>query len=236
MWPYIRRVWSNAHFGSDCGEARSPEVPFEKRYCGAARGTFGLSLDHYMSELQDSDLLKATRRGDEQAFAELFGRYQRVIFRYAVHMCGQSAGDDVVQETFLAVLKSSLNFDPARGTVRGYLLGIARHCALKRIPTRRPVEDEEQAEEMAIAFSSATAFDECLREEIAVIVRAAIDALPIAYREAVVLCELEGIDYAAAATIMACPVGTVRSRLHRGKALLTKSLAKLRQFETIDRT
>jgi RNA polymerase sigma-70 factor (ECF subfamily) len=51
-------------------------------------------------------------------------------------------------------------------------------------------------------------------------VRAAVDALPVAYREAIVLCDLEEQDYATAAAIMKCPIGTVRSRLHRARALL----------------
>jgi RNA polymerase sigma-70 factor (ECF subfamily) len=63
------------------------------------------------------------------------------------------------------------------------------------------------------------------RSELVAQVRDAIQGLPPAYREAVVLCELQEMDYAAAAAIMQCPIGTVRSRLHRAKAMLMTKLA-----------
>jgi RNA polymerase sigma-70 factor (ECF subfamily) len=58
-------------------------------------------------------------------------------------------------------------------------------------------------------------------------VRAAVGSLPPAYREVVVLCELQDFDYAAAAAIIGCPIGTVRSRLHRARAVLMIKLAAL---------
>lgn len=177
--------------------------------------------------MDDCELLDRARRGDEDAFGQLFARHQRAIFRYAAHMCGRDAGDDIVQETFLAVLKQTGRYDSSRGTVSAYLFGIARHCALKRTAAganRRGDEEIDEAVDVSPACAP-TVLEELSRTEAVEALRAAVDSLPAIYREAIVLCELEEMDYAAAAGIMQCPVGTVRSRLHRAKALLADKLA-----------
>ncbi len=80
---------------------------------------------------------KRARRGDEDAFSQLFGRYQRAIYRYAVYMGGPDAGDDIVQETFLAVLRQRGRADQPQGTLLAYLIGIARRLLLKRLCRER---------------------------------------------------------------------------------------------------
>lgn len=91
-----------------------------------------------MIEVDDLQLLERVRRGDEDAFARLFARHQGPIYRYATQMCGPAAGDDIVQEAFLALLREAGRYDPARGTVLSYLFGIARHhIAAVAIPARR---------------------------------------------------------------------------------------------------
>jgi RNA polymerase sigma-70 factor (ECF subfamily) len=72
-----------------------------------------------------------------------------------------------------------------------------------------------------------TALDDLTRAETIATVRAAVQSLPPAYREVVVLCELQGLDYAAAASAVQCPIGTIRSRLSRARALLTAKLGAL---------
>jgi DNA-directed RNA polymerase specialized sigma24 family protein len=91
--------------------------------------------------VDDAGLIALARRGDAVAFSRLFGGFERPIFRYAAHMCGRDAADDVVQDTFLAVLRPSTSlrasgsggYDPSKGTVGSYLFGIARHFVLKRL-------------------------------------------------------------------------------------------------------
>jgi len=177
----------------------------------------------------DSGLIERARRGDEEAFSRLFARYQRVIYRYAAYVCGPAAGDDIVQETFLAVLRQTGRHDTLRGTVAGYLLGIARHVAMKRLASRHdslvdPVDDIGSGD---VAADQATALDDLTRAETIEAVRAAVHSLPPAYREVVVLCEFQELDYAAAAGVVDCPIGTVRSRLHRARTLLTAKLAAI---------
>ena len=178
--------------------------------------------------MDDVELVERARRGDERAFSELFARHQRAIFRYAVHMGGAEAGDDVVQETFLTILRRNGRYDPSRGPVIAYLLGIARHLVLKRRVNN--VTDTEELDDDAIAkvaWVAATVLDDLTRAETIEAVRAAVQSLPHPYREVVVLCELQEMDYATAAEVMECPIGTVRSRLHRARALLTMKLAAM---------
>jgi RNA polymerase sigma-70 factor (ECF subfamily) len=136
-------------------------------------------------------------------------------------MGGADSADDIVQDTFLAVLRQKGRTDTVTGSVIGYLIGIARHLIMKRRVEPWPAIDEaldQPSDEPSV-------FDRLVMSESIDHVRAAVKSLPPAYREVVVLCELEDIDYAAAATMIQCPVGTVRSRLHRARALLAGKLS-----------
>jgi len=179
-----------------------------------------------MNEVEDAQLLERSRRGEESAFSELYRRHQAGIYRYAVHMCGAGAGDDVVQETFLAVLRQRGRTDAPRQTVAGYLFGIARHVVLQRLGSKyEPVNDSGDDHVSEVASGALTALDHLTRAETIAAVRAAVQSLPPVYREAVVLCDLQEMEYAAAAGVLQCPIGTVRSRLSRARALLVTKLS-----------
>ena len=178
-------------------------------------------------ERDDRTLVDAVRRGDEGAFAALYAAHHGPIYRYALHMCGPAAADDVVQETFLSVLRRPNTFDPARGTLVAYLFGIARHHMLKSLARARfevPIDDEQIA---GGASSDGTVLDDLSRAETVAAGRIAIESLPLVYREVVVLCELQELDYTSAAAIVECPLGTIRSRLHRARVLLMSKLASV---------
>jgi RNA polymerase sigma-70 factor (ECF subfamily) len=187
---------------------------------------------HEVEKVDDDRLFDRVKRGDRQAFSHLYALYQSSIFRYAAHMCGASAADDVVQDTFVAMLRQPARFDPARGSILSYLLGIARHHVAKRLAAdghESPLDVVDPLGNGGGLVETVAAGDTPLevvsREELVVQLREAIKSLPPVFREAVVLCELQELDYATAASIMRCPIGTVRSRLHRAKALLTEKLA-----------
>ena len=186
----------------------------------------------------DVELLTRMRAGDEAAFAELFARHQGPIFRYALHMCGPAAADDVVQETFLALIRQPHGFNASRGTVGAYLFGIARHhvykqCGLRIADCGLIEEFDDSSARSPDPGSSALAGLE--RAETIGLVRDAVQTLPAAYREVVVLCELQEMDYADVAAVLECPIGTVRSRLHRARALLTQKLGNLRRNLSVHR-
>ena len=173
-----------------------------------------------MIEMDDRAMLDQARTGDETAFSLLFARYQRQVFRYAAYMGGSDTADDIVQDTFLTVLRQKDRADTIAGSVIGYLIGIARHLVMKR-----HAHSWSAAGEPADTPSlEPSAFDRLVLSESVDQIRAAVQSLPPVYREVVVLCELEEIDYSDAAAMIECPVGTVRSRLHRAKTLLASKL------------
>lgn len=181
----------------------------------------------------DFDLLQRLRRGDESAFLELYRRRQGAIYRFALHLSGSpSAAEDIVQEVFITLLRGDLGFNPERGTLSGYLFGIARKQALRLVERTRfdcaidgEGGDEPVMPQLAV---DADPLKEYTHRESLEALRKAVAALPRRYREVVVLCDLEEVDYADAATALGCPIGTVRSRLHRARALLLDKLNKER--------
>src|SRR4051812_17291110 len=79
----------------------------------------------------DEALLSRVQKGDEQAFVTLYRRRQGGIYRFALNMSGSAAlAEDVTQEVFLAVIREGCGYDPARGSLAGYLYGIARKVVL----------------------------------------------------------------------------------------------------------
>lgn len=176
----------------------------------------------------DEDLLIRVHSGDEQAFVSLYRRRQGAIFRFALHMTGVEAqAEDIVQEVFLTLLRGDCGFDPGRGSLSGYLFGIARKLVLRHVERGRlDVALDTGLEESGLpelAVDDDPAVDLSRREGLDALRRAVL-ALPRRYREVVVLCDLEETDYSDAAEALGCPIGTVRSRLHRARALLLEKL------------
>jgi RNA polymerase sigma-70 factor (ECF subfamily) len=167
----------------------------------------------------DEDLVARLRKGDEAAFATLYRRRQGPIFRFAFHMTSDLViAEDVTQEVFLALLTGRAKFDVSRGSLSAFLFGVARHQVLKRVGRNRAtvVEQDSTADEDVLG--------DMVRQQTVDQVRRAVLSLPAPYREAVVLCDLEESSYEEAALALDCPVGTVRSRLNRGRALLAQKL------------
>jgi RNA polymerase sigma-70 factor (ECF subfamily) len=181
----------------------------------------------------DDDLFFRLRNGDEQAFVALYRRRQGALYRFALHMCGSpSAAEDVTQEVFLALLRGECGYDRERGTLSGYLFGIARKLVLRNLERGRGDVALEGDGDDAVPRELAVTDDPLAgltRHETIEALRRAVHALPRRYREVVVLCDLEELDYADAAVALGCPIGTVRSRLHRARALLLEKLNQERK-------
>jgi len=196
-------------------------------------------------ELTDDALLRRMMAGDEEAFTLLYRRRHPSIFRFAMHMSGNVAvAEDVTQDVFMTLIRDPKRFDPARGSVAGFLLGVARNHLLKRWEQdRRAVPLADDADELGRTLAGNTrsgngngnttgngngtihsSHDLFTSLETVARVRQALRSLPENYREAVVLCDLEEMSYEEAAEALDCPVGTVRSRLHRARALLLEKL------------
>jgi len=175
--------------------------------------------------LSDEDLVSRIAAGDAGAFASLFRRRQREVYRFALHMSGTAAvADDVTQEVFLAVMKDAGRYDAARASVAAWLCGIARNHVRRRLDTDRslvPLDgtaaDDDKPD---LGATDSDALSDLVRTERIEALRRAVGTLPLRYREVVVLCDLQEMAYSDAAAVLACAVGTVRSRLHRARALL----------------
>jgi RNA polymerase sigma-70 factor (ECF subfamily) len=181
-------------------------------------------------QAEDDDLVAAVAEGDRAAFSALFRRTHRTVFRYALHMTGSSAtADDVTQDVFLAVMRAAARYEKGRTTVTAWLCGIARNYARRRRATEcllTPLSDGEQ-EGPGQPAQLVDPVAELARAQRIDAVRRAVLRLPFKYREVIVLCDLQEMSYLEAAAAIGCAVGTVRSRLHRGRVLLSQKLASM---------
>jgi RNA polymerase sigma-70 factor (ECF subfamily) len=197
------------------------------------------------TDASDGELLQSMLAGEEEALAALYRRRQGGIYRFALQMCGsKTLAEDVTQEAFMVLIRDGQTFDPERGSVNSFLMGVTRNLLLRRLQRERfyvPMEDDSDDE--ANGPKSAPAcdgpsgpLDELSRSEAINSVRMAVLALPERYREVVVLCDLQDMSYVEAAEVLSCAVGTIRSRLHRARALLIEKLRPARQEEAASTT
>ena len=179
----------------------------------------------------DEELLRLIIAGDEDAFTALYRRRQGGVYRFALHMSGsESVAEDVTQEVFIVLMREAASYDAAKGSLSAYLYGIARNHVLRRFKRDRfyvsiagePTDSEEMVPEQLIAVNDP--LGDLTRSETIESVRQAVLALPPHYREVVVLCDLQEMSYVDAADVLGCALGTVRSRLHRARALLLDKL------------
>jgi RNA polymerase sigma-70 factor, ECF subfamily len=184
---------------------------------------------------RDDALLKRSAKGDENAFTVLYRRHQASVYRFALRMTGNSwAAEEIVQDVFMTLVREPKKYDSERGTLGAFLYGVARNRIMKhleRAPRDLSLDEKGEAGQEAhvqLHEQMTPAHWAELRERRQQ-VRAAVVELPPEFREAVVLCELEEMSYEEAASALDCPVGTIRSRLHRGRALLLAKLEMLRE-------
>ncbi|MES5824345.1 RNA polymerase sigma factor [Streptomyces sp. RG80] len=175
----------------------------------------------------DTNLRKRIRAGDHDAFGDLFDAYARSVYNHAYRLTGEwTTAEDVVSLTFLDAWRLRDRVDEEGGSLRPWLLGIAtnvtrntrraarRHAAaVARLPRDETVRDF--ADEVAGRLDDAAQL---------AVVGEALRRLRRAEREVLALCVWAGLDYAAAASALGVPVGTVRSRLSRARTKLSKHM------------
>lgn len=186
------------------------------------------------SRERDDVLLRRSANGDEEAFTLLYRRHQAPIYRFALRMTGNTwAAEEIVQDVFMTLVREPKKYDAERGALGAFLYGVARNRIMKHqerlpreVPLLNPEDDEFRGYPQAVESATPAHWAE-LRER-REHVRAAVLELPADFREAVALCLLEEMSYEEAAQSLQCPIGTIRSRLHRGRALLLAKLEMLR--------
>ena len=192
------------------------------RECVAEGPITMTDADREPEDRRDATLLVAIAAGDEQAFVDLYARRQADVFRFAFAMArSKSVAQDVAQEVFLNVLENAARFDAAKGSARGWLFGCARHVILDRLRLERRWTDA--LPEIVVDHDGDA---KLLTAQRVGRLHAALARLPVEYREVLVFCDLQEWTYAATAAVLDCPIGTVRSRLHRGRALLATLLVE----------
>lgn len=193
------------------------------------------------TEPTDTELLRRVHAGQADAFTALYRRHQGPLYRYALLRCGSGdAAADIVQESFMGLLTGRLGYDPLRGQLQHFLFGVARNLALKldeahrRHPQLPAPPDDDGEPDLDAASEAAGPLARLLGNEAAEEVRRALSLLPPHYRDPVILYELHELSYQEIATVCQVDIGTVRSRLARGRAALAKRLQALQPAASHD--
>jgi RNA polymerase sigma-70 factor (ECF subfamily) len=188
----------------------------------------------------EAQLVERLKQRDESAFLELYDCHRRSVYWFLVHMTGSVAiAEDLTQGVFVAILEKIGSgaigqFDPGKGALEGYLLGIARNLAREerrktyRFASLEILFETPEWERILDRFCRENRIQDAetllaTQSDLKLLYRAILD-LPHPYREAIVLCSLQEKSYQQAAAILQCSEGTVASRLHRAKALLAAKM------------
>ena len=184
----------------------------------------------------DHELVLRAQRGDKRAFGLLVDKYQRKLARLLSRMIRDQAEiEDVVQESFIKAYRALPNFrgDSAFytwlyrigiNTAKNYLVSMGRRPS---VSTDIEIEDAENFEDGNELRTMETPESTLMTKEIAQTVNDSVENLPEDLRTAITLREIEGLSYEEIATIMGCPIGTVRSRIFRAREAIALKLRPL---------
>jgi len=177
--------------------------------------------------LSDQALMALIVVGDSHAFALLYRRHARAAIALATHMCSRPAiAEEVVQEAFLSVWRSRRHFDPRRGSVRAWLLGIVRNRAidvLRRSVAHELADSGDRPPEDLLEAPEQTA-GEVYRRELSRELLCAIDGLPPEQSRVIALAYYGGYTHSQIATMLDTPIGTVKGRMRLGLRKMASSM------------
>ncbi len=176
---------------------------------------------------QDAELVSRIREGDSEAFAALYDRYKRRLFRTALAITDdQGAAEEILQDCFLKAYHSLPRVD-CSAPLGPWLHRIAVNLSYNWVVKRRPwfVSVEEMIDRLVAApqLSPEHAYE---RKELHRRLHEAVNSLNIHHRLVVILFYFQGFSLTEIAYILKCPVGTVKSRLHHARKILKRELAE----------
>jgi RNA polymerase sigma-70 factor, ECF subfamily len=188
-----------------------------------------MSFELPAGAVPDDELLRKIAAGDASAFTALFRRRQPQVYRFALYVTGSAAAaEDVTQDAFLTLMREAARYQPGRSGVLAWLCGIARNHARRRLAGDGrlvPFSETDDGElDIDVGDEAPHPLEAMARAEEVRGLHSALSTLPLHYREVIALCDLQELNYVDAAAALDCAVGTVRSRLHRGRALLAGKL------------
>ena len=179
--------------------------------------------------LPDDDLMELVRGGDPSAFEVVVDRHGGPAFSLAYRMCGRRAlAEDIVQEAFLSLWRSSARYDPARGSVRTWVLAAVHNRAIDAF-RREGVRDARTiSDDGASAHVEAPerTDQEVERRDEARAVRGALETLPDDQRRVIELAYFGGFTHTQIAEMLALPAGTVKGRMRLGLGKLRIALGE----------
>ncbi|WP_435768943.1 RNA polymerase sigma factor SigE [Nocardioides sp. SYSU DS0651] len=177
---------------------------------------------------QSADTVQPGRPGAEGGldWQQIVEQHSDRVYRLALRLTGnRHDAEDLTQEVFVRVFRSLHTYTP--GTFEGWLHRITTNLFLDQARRKQRIRFDALSDERAARLASATAppdtayADRTFDDDVA----AALGSLPPDFRAAVVLCDIEGLSYEEIAEILGAKIGTVRSRIHRGRAQLRAALA-----------
>jgi len=174
--------------------------------------------------MSDPQLLAMAAGGDQAAFQILYERHRDPVYRFAWAMTrSQADAEEIVQDSFLTLLRKAPEFRPEAASLRSWLLGITRNLCCRR----RGKAAAESAGALEEASGDAGIEAALIRNQTAEAVRRAVATLPAPQREAIVLFEFEELSLAETAAALRIDPNAVKARLHRGRARLRSVLPRL---------
>jgi RNA polymerase sigma-70 factor (ECF subfamily) len=172
----------------------------------------------------DVDLVRRAAAGDRGAFAAIYERHRLVVYRFARLMSGSDAtAEDVTQEVFVTLIRTLPSYEPHRAGLLTYLYGVARNVTRNRLRRDRRFVALDAAAGTPCSRAD-DPHDAAARAQELGRLRRAILSLPSRYREVIILSGVQGLAYAETAHVLQVPVGTVRSRLSRGRQMIARRL------------
>jgi len=169
-------------------------------------------------------LLERARRGDGRAFEQLALEIERPLYRHAARMLGQDDAEDAVQDALLSAWKSLASFEGT--SFRAWMFRIVTNRALDRLRSRKrhpelpldpPTDDDDTSAWAEPPAPGPELADLAAGREALAVVEQALATLPAEQRAALLLRDVEGFAYEEIATITSTEIGTVKSRIHRGR-------------------
>ncbi len=174
------------------------------------------------ANLSEAEWLRRAAKGDEAAFTELYRRHNRAVFRFALYMSGRKEiAEEITQDVFLMLIRNPRQYSADRGSLQAFLIGITRNKVRRCMEQLQGVVPDSDTAGREPGYDP---FESCAKKHDLQALKSAISSLPPRYREVIVLCELEEMDYTDAARVLECAIGTVRSRLHRARGILGAKL------------
>jgi len=180
-----------------------------------------------LGRLGDEELMQLVQRGDPRAFELVYDRHGGAAFSLAYRMVGsRTPAEDIVQEAFLSMWRSRVRYEPSRGSVRTWLLGIVHHRAIDALRRnlvherrRAPADDLEERHDAKDLTDV-----EVVRRDEARTVRAALDELPDEQCHVIELAYFGGFTHSQIAEMLETPIGTVKGRMRLGLQKMRNAL------------